>query len=226
MTMELYDVLGRLVLAAVCAAVVGFEREASHKAAGLRTHTLVGVGAALFTVVSIVGFDEADQSRVAAQIVTGIGFLGAGAIFREGHFVKGLTTAAGLWAVAALGMAAGSGRYDIATLGTIVIITVLLGFRVIDAYVARQTRQHRDRLEIVIEETDLLKDLFKFMKRIDESAEQLSFRRQRDGSGVLTMGADPDRSEMLREMLSVHRGIREVELLSPLFFGHERPDDT
>jgi putative Mg2+ transporter-C (MgtC) family protein len=95
--MSIIEIIARLVLAGVCSAAVGFEREASNKAAGLRTHTLVGVGAASFAVVSIIGFDGPDESRLAAQIVTGVGFLGAGAIFRDGGSVSGLTTAAGIW---------------------------------------------------------------------------------------------------------------------------------
>ena len=97
--------------------VIGIERELREQAAGLRTHMLVAVGACLFTLVervrvrSVGGDHAGDPSRVAAQIVTGIGFLGAGAILREGQWVRGLTTAASLWVVAAVGMAVGLGLY-------------------------------------------------------------------------------------------------------------------
>jgi putative Mg2+ transporter-C (MgtC) family protein len=123
-------VFGRLLLAAICSGLIGYERESSRKAAWLRTHVLVGVGAA---VITIVGFPESDSSRVEAQIVTGVGFLGAGAIFREGTHVSGLTTAAGLWVVAALGMAAGTGSYWVAIIGTAVARGTLYGLRAIDA---------------------------------------------------------------------------------------------
>ena len=98
------EILGRLVLAAMCSGLIGYERETARKAAGLRTHTLVGVGAAIFAIASMTSFDGPDESRIAAQIVTGVGFLGAGAIFRQGALVTGLTTAAGLWVAAAIGM--------------------------------------------------------------------------------------------------------------------------
>jgi putative Mg2+ transporter-C (MgtC) family protein len=122
----------RLVIAAALSGLVGLEREWRERTAGLRTHMLVGVGSALFTLVSAYGFNDflvggsnvvrADPSRIAAQIVTGIGFLGAGAILRQGLNVRGLTTAAGLWVVAAIGMAVGAGYYGGALIGTGVVL--------------------------------------------------------------------------------------------------------
>jgi putative Mg2+ transporter-C (MgtC) family protein len=100
----------KLVLAAVLGGLIGFEREAHGRPAGLRTHILVSMGSALFTIVSIsFGYQHSDPSRVASQIVSGIGFLGAGTIIRQGSIVRGLTTAASLWTVAAIGMAVGTG---------------------------------------------------------------------------------------------------------------------
>ena len=103
----------RLLLAAVLGAAVGLEREIHGHPAGMRTHLLVSLGAAGFTVLSIAAFPAAgaDPARVAAQIVTGIGFLGAGAILKQGVTITGLTTAASLWVVAAIGMAAGAGAW-------------------------------------------------------------------------------------------------------------------
>ena len=118
--------LGRLVLAVVLAGLVGYEREQADKPAGFRTHILVGMGAALFTVVSIYGFGGAsDPARVAAQIVTGIGFLGAGTIFRSEGLVLGLTTAASIWAVAAIGMAVAVGMYAMSAAATVIMLLVL-----------------------------------------------------------------------------------------------------
>jgi putative Mg2+ transporter-C (MgtC) family protein len=117
----------RLLLAAALGAIIGYQRERAGKAAGLRTHTLICIGAALFTIASIYGFGEADPARVAAGIVAGIGFLGAGAIFhREAGIVQGLTTAATIWAVAAIGLAAGAGLYLISAVTTVVVLIVLL----------------------------------------------------------------------------------------------------
>ncbi|MDK1104113.1 MAG: MgtC/SapB family protein [Actinomycetota bacterium] len=115
----------RVLIAAVLGVILGLERQFSNKDAGLRTYALVASGSALFTVLSIEGFDAADTSRVAAQIVTGIGFLGAGLIFRRGVNVQGLTTAAGLWSVAAIGMAAGTGLWGLAIVVTVIVLFVL-----------------------------------------------------------------------------------------------------
>jgi putative Mg2+ transporter-C (MgtC) family protein len=125
-----------LALALLLSAVIGLEREIRQKSAGLRTHTLVGAGAALFMIVSKYGFGDVlvnghvsyDPSRVAAQIVTGVGFLGAGLIFVQRGSVRGLTTAAAVWVAAAIGAAAGAGLYLIAVAATIVYLLVMLVF--------------------------------------------------------------------------------------------------
>jgi len=133
----------RVLLAALLGGLVGLERELRDQAAGLRTHILVTVGSALFTVVSAYGFEgltavsggvpgQVDPSRVAAQIVSGIGFLGAGAIIRHGFSVRGLTTAASLWAVAALGMAVGLGMYVLSLAVAILIVGVLALVRMVE----------------------------------------------------------------------------------------------
>lgn len=135
------DLLARLLLAAVLGATIGFEREIRHKSAGLRTNTLIAVGAALFTLMSLElaeGRPDADPSRIAAQIVTGIGFLGAGAILRTGGSVQGLTTAATVWVNAAIGMAAGAGRYLLAISATVITILVLLALTRLEDLVARR----------------------------------------------------------------------------------------
>jgi putative Mg2+ transporter-C (MgtC) family protein len=116
----------RLLLATALGAIIGYQRERAKKPAGLRTHTLICTGAALFTIASIYGFGLADPARVAAGIVAGIGFLGAGAIIRHREHLVGLTTAATIWAVAAIGLAAGAGLYIIATLTTAIVLIMLL----------------------------------------------------------------------------------------------------
>jgi putative Mg2+ transporter-C (MgtC) family protein len=126
-SVELEMVL-RLLLAVGLAALIGLQRQYARKPAGLRTHLLVCIGAALFTIASIYGFGEGgDPARVAAGIVAGIGFLGAGTIIstREGILV-GLTTAASIWAVAAIGLAAGAGLYILAPVATAVVLIVLM----------------------------------------------------------------------------------------------------
>jgi putative Mg2+ transporter-C (MgtC) family protein len=128
------EVLLRLFVAAALGGLIGLERELRERQAGLRTHLLVCVGSALFTLVSAYGFSDwgvrVDPTRIAAQIVTGIGFLGAGAIIRQGLSVRGLTTAATLWLVAAIGMAVGAGYWEgavIATLGAVLVLGPLRG---------------------------------------------------------------------------------------------------
>jgi len=127
MSIELEMVL-RILMAAALGAIIGYQRERAGKSAGLRTVVLVCVGAALFTMASIYGFGVvADPSRVAAGIVIGIGFLGAGAIMRrEGSHIEGLTTAATIWVMAAIGLATGAGLYIVSLVSTGVTLIVLL----------------------------------------------------------------------------------------------------
>ncbi len=126
------DLAVRLVIAAALGAVVGAEREIHGHPAGIRTHMLVALGSALFTVMSIHGFSgvggntaPVDPTRIAAQIVSGIGFLGAGAILKDGVIIRGLTTAASLWATSAVGLAAGAGEHLLAVVGGVIILTSL-----------------------------------------------------------------------------------------------------
>ncbi len=121
--------LFKLVLASLLGFAIGYERKRRYKEAGIRTHTIVCLGSALMMLVSIYGFPtDADTARVAAQIVTGVGFLGAGIIVYRKHETKGLTTAAGVWATAGVGMACGGGLYILAIAATAIMITAQLLF--------------------------------------------------------------------------------------------------
>jgi putative Mg2+ transporter-C (MgtC) family protein len=129
---EDFVLLGRLLLAAVLGGAIGAERELNDQAAGLRTHMLLTIGACLFTLISAYGFGSGigtDPSRLAAQIVTGIGFLGGGAIVRHGLTVKGLTTAASIWATASVGVAVGAGSYVLGIGGAALVVGTLFGLR-------------------------------------------------------------------------------------------------
>ena len=117
------DTLVSLLLAVALGAVVGIEREIAHRPAGLRTHMLVSLGSCLFTIVSI-GF-AMDPTRIASGIVAGIGFIGAGTIWAERDKVQGITTAASLWATAAIGLAAGIGDYPLAAVVTVLVVVIL-----------------------------------------------------------------------------------------------------
>jgi putative Mg2+ transporter-C (MgtC) family protein len=153
-----WHVLLRLCIAAGLGAVVGFEREIRDREAGIRTHLLVSLGSGLFTIISAYGFHEflasgatvvrADPTRIAAQIVTGIGFLGAGAIIREGLSVRGLTTAGSLWVVAAIGMASGAGYYWAAVVTTALTIFALWPLRIIAYRVIERIKPEENRLVV------------------------------------------------------------------------------
>lgn len=127
------DMFVRLIVAVALSGLVGVERELSHHGAGLRTQMTVGIGAALFAIAG----ESLGDSRVAAQIVTGVGFLGVGAIIRDGMGIKGLTTAAGLWAVAAIGLAAGIGQLDLAVISTLILVAVLFLMRPLERFLHR-----------------------------------------------------------------------------------------
>lgn len=128
-------VVVRLAMAMGLGACVGIERELADRTAGFRTHSLVALGAAAFGAMSL--FDTASPSRIAAQVVTGVGFLGAGAILREGINVKGMTTAAAIWAAAAVGLACGIGEYWVALMTTALSLLILGGFQFIDRRLQR-----------------------------------------------------------------------------------------
>ena len=152
-TLNWDEALLRLALAAVLGGAIGVERELREREAGLRTHLLVSLGSALFTIVSAYGFHEfvksgqtVDPTRIAAQIVTGIGFLGAGAIIRQGLSVRGLTTAATLWVVAAVGLASGAGYYSAAVITTGLVLIALYPLRIVAYRVLQRFRPEDGRL--------------------------------------------------------------------------------
>jgi putative Mg2+ transporter-C (MgtC) family protein len=139
-----WELTQRLLLAALFGAALGAEREWRNKEAGLRTNILIAIGSALFTLMSIELTDAktGDTSRVAAQIVTGIGFLGAGAIMRTNGGIQGLTTAATIWVNAAIGVAAGGGEYHLAFIATAVTLVVLLVLQPIEKYLDHRRNEH------------------------------------------------------------------------------------
>jgi putative Mg2+ transporter-C (MgtC) family protein len=185
------DMLARLSVAAGLGAAIGIEREIRDREAGIRTHLLVALGAALFTIISAFGFRDIlsasgpdvlvrlDPSRIAAQIVTGIGFLGAGAIIREGLSVRGLTTAGSLWVSAAIGMAAGSGWYWAAVVGTVLTIFALWPLRLIAYKVIARIKPEDNRIVVELKEAQPVGPLFETLGedvRLFEISEELDRR--------------------------------------------------
>ena len=144
----------KLLLSAALGALIGFEREHSNRPAGLRTNTLVCIGAALVQITSIDIFNRysgqanLDPARLGAQVISGIGFLGAGTIIREGANIKGLTTAAGLWVVACIGIAIGSGSYAPGIMGAVLAYVILRSMRVIEDKMINRSKYLELDLEV------------------------------------------------------------------------------
>ena len=192
------ELVGRLLLSALLGGLIGLEREISDQPAGFRTHILVALGACLFALVSaysftaFVGADQSpqlrfDPTRIAAQIVTGIGFLGAGAIIRYGMSVRGLTTAASLWVVAAIGTAVGLGGYLIGGVTTAITIGALFGLKPLRSRLVRGLRKEHE--EFVLEASPELE--------VDRLVSELA--RERMGVNHLRVEEEP--TEGLRSIV-------------------------
>jgi putative Mg2+ transporter-C (MgtC) family protein len=153
------DILLKILLSALLGGLIGLERELAQKEAGLRTNILIAVGSTLLTILSLKLAEQGggDATRVAAHIVTGVGFLGAGAIIQARFAVHGLTTAASIWTVAAIGMGVGSGYYFISLMITVFVLVILVGFKSLSAVMERQKKhfaylvQTEDRAAVIME---------------------------------------------------------------------------
>lgn len=149
-------ILTRLIAATCLGFGIGLEREITNKYAGLRTHILVCIGSCVFTILSVYAFPAAvygshgDPARIAAQVLTGIGFIGGGTVLRHGSSVTGLTTAATLWVAASIGMACGAGHLDVAFFATLFSVIVLVGIRLFEKNILHSGTKHNQRLKIII----------------------------------------------------------------------------
>jgi len=185
----------RVVVAAGLGGLVGLERELRDREAGFRTHLLVSVGSCLFTLVSAYGFHEflvgggnivrTDPTRIAAQIVTGVGFLGAGAIIRQGFSVRGLTTAATLWVVAAIGMASGAGYYSAAVITTALVLFSLWPLRIIAFRTMHRFRPETDRLLAQLPAGESPAPLIERLEQLGGQLETLEIGHEADRRTVL-----------------------------------------
>ncbi len=214
------DLLGQLVLAALLGGAIGFEREVQEKPAGLRTNILICVGAALFTYLSVEMAEQArpgtpaDPARIAAQIVTGIGFLGAGAIIQARGHVMGMTTAATIWVVAGIGMAVGGGAYVEALGGTLLVLLVLTALRVVE----RGLEEGRTRLTVQVllaDEPGATERILAVLRERGVPVTLQAVRREEDGGGLearlLTRTRRETFETLTAELLSLPE-VREVEL--------------
>ncbi len=208
------EITVRLLLALLLGGLVGWQREAAVKPAGFRTHILVCVGAALFTLISRYGFFEsgADPSRVASNIVVGIGFLGAGTIWRTGGSVQGLTTAASLWTVAAIGMAAGIGYYWGAGLATVIVLASLTSLK---SFELRIRRRGLSQLQVVtVDKPGQLGRIGTVLGGFGVDIEHVEFESRMDENVVLDLSVRvPTRVNRHEVLVSVGEieGVSEVD---------------
>ncbi|PWK86659.1 MgtC/SapB family protein [Fulvimonas soli] len=218
-----WDILLRLLLAAALGGVIGLDRERREWAAGLRTHMLVCVGAALTIIVSAFGFADVlalphvvlDPSRIAAQVISGIGFLGAGTILfveRE-QVVRGLTTAAGLWAVAAIGLAAGAGLYAAAALATAVAWAILVLLKPLQRRLLAR-RDGRPQLALSLDTAQALATVEAIVARQHLPLARIVLQRRADGGDDLTLRFA--RTVRREQLLALAEALRAVDGLRAL----------
>ncbi|MBX7061553.1 MAG: MgtC/SapB family protein [Pyrinomonadaceae bacterium] len=210
----------RLLLAALLGSVVGLDRERLERGAGLRTHMLVAVGSAVFMLVSAYGFADVlghqnvvlDPSRVAAQVVSGIGFLGAGTIILRKEIVHGLTTAASLWAVAAIGLATGGGLYLAAVAATFVVLFILLAVKPLERHLFLNRRPRT--LTLTIERTEFtLSSLESAIESADLHMQSIVFQPGDEQTEIVQLTVDrvtPDKVAALIDSLRDTQGVKEI----------------
>lgn len=212
------EILIRLLLAALLGSVVGLDRERLERGAGLRTHMLVAVGAALFMLVSAFGFADVlghqnvvlDPSRVAAQVVSGIGFLGAGTIILRKEIVHGLTTAASLWAVAAIGLATGGGLYIAAVAATFVVLFILLAIKPVERHLFLNRRPRT--LTLTIERTDFtLSSLESALDSADLHLQSIVFQSGDAQTEIIQLTVDRVTPDKLTDLIDDLRGMQGVK---------------
>jgi putative Mg2+ transporter-C (MgtC) family protein len=212
----------RLVVAAVLGGLVGLERERLEWAAGMRTHALVSLGSALFMVVSIFGFSDVlneqhvilDPSRVAAQVASGIGFIGAGTIIFRREIVKGLTTAASIWAVAAVGLAVGGGMFLAAVSATLLALALLVLARPVKQRLFPNRKEAR-RVRLILKRETSLAELRSEIEASEVSLERIVVRpgssaEEDDAELILGKGSQEEELLSLIEGLRCVAGVREV----------------
>ena len=214
----------RLIVAAILGGIVGMERGSGDRPAGFRTHILVCVGSALFMLVSIYGFDDIapvtttleddigtrrDTARIAAQVVSGIGFLGAGTILHEGLTIKGLTTAASLWIVSAIGLAVGSGMYLLSTVATMLTMLTLVTFRTWEKRFAG-TRSDRRFIRVVTRNTPgIITEITAFLSDCGIKVKTLNVKTDnKNGNIILELYLKIDRTI---DMVEVADGIQNID---------------
>jgi putative Mg2+ transporter-C (MgtC) family protein len=225
----------RLVVAAILGALVGLERERLEWAAGMRTHALVSLGSALFMVVSIFGFSDIlneqhvilDPSRVAAQVASGIGFIGAGTIIFRREVVKGLTTAASIWAVAAVGLAVGGGMFVAAGSATLLALALLVLAKPLKSRMFPNRKEAR-RLRLIVERGTPLTELREEIEASEVPLERIVVRpssadQEDDAELVLGKGSREEELLSLMDRLRQVSGVREVNSVLANGWAESKP---
>lgn len=226
LALEPVHILMRLLCAMVVGMVIGMEREYTHRPAGLRTHILVSLGACAVMITGQMIFHQyrpfggtSDPARLAAQVISGVGFLGAGTIMREGVNVKGLTTAASLWAVACLGIAAGAGYYDVALLGMVLMFITLTLLEVMQNLLLKGTRRHNVDYLVICSDVSIA------MNAINQTADLCSCKisdiridNAAEGSSItfhaaFGTGGLKRRQQRFTDTLTVTEGVSSIEPL-------------
>ncbi len=222
------DVVLRIAMAVLLGGLVGVERELTHQPAGLRTHITVALGAALFGLLSVHGFDayvqprgdsnyQVDVTRVASQVVVGVGFLGAGAIMKDGAAVHGLTTAASLWVTAAIGLAVGMGSFVASTVTTAALLISLVGLRRPRRWLRRRVGQGKATVLISLEPGDdgaaTVRALFDLAH---VAVRTLSLREGHEGLVIEAQVTGPPGAEMTDVLAGIHQRpeVRSLEITS------------
>jgi putative Mg2+ transporter-C (MgtC) family protein len=210
----------RLGLAVLLGGAIGYQREVSEKPAGLRTHALVSLGSALVMIVSIdlesrLGLPRADVTRIAAGVVTGIGFLGAGAIIRQGNIVRGLTTAASIWVVSGVGLAAGGGLYDAAVIATLFVLITLIALKYVET---AAVQAHRTIQMVAVENPQQLGFIVSALGNIGVTVKTIEIEELTDqGSNIMHLelqipeGCETDR--IVSELSSI-KGVSNVQWIT------------
>ncbi len=222
----------RIAIAVIFGFCIGLERELTNKYAGLRTHILVCLGACVFTLISIYGFptfapgdnviiDNAtgvrDTSRVAAQIVTGIGFIGAGTVLRNGPIVLGLTTAATLWIAASIGMACGAGMFDIAFAGTVLSILTLVSVRVFERKVLPSSTKRTKRIKLnIICSNEYTSKIHDFIIEKYQNISELSTKQMKadENSTKITCVLDIISRKPIKDLYKAFQSVQGIDSIS------------
>ena len=217
------DFLIRILFSLVLGSIIGLERELTNKSAGLRTQILVCMGSCIFTILSIYGFSTAvtlyplgDPSRVAAQIITGIGFIGAGTVLRQGYTITGLTTASTLWIVAAIGMACGCGKISIAVVSTILAVAILVLIRIFEYKIIPHNQKHLRKIKIsFVCKNDDYDEIYKKINELFPEIFDFSHKAAEEDDDAMKINAKVFSTEK-NPVMNIYKKLEDIEILNSI----------